>query len=220
MSLLLTIDTAVENASICLAENDTLIKLSVSAVQKEHASWIHRAIRELFTDTGYRLEDLSAIAVSNGPGSYTGLRVGLSTAKGICYALKKPLITIGTLEMMANATPKIPQQLICPMIDARRMEVFFALYTDALEVLKKPGSAILDKSFLAEELNQKSIVFIGNGAAKFQPFCTSANALFSQTTANAGHLIAPALKSFQEGKFADLAYAEPFYLKDFFSGSR
>jgi tRNA threonylcarbamoyladenosine biosynthesis protein TsaB len=220
MSLILCIDTAVENASVCLAENNIVLKYSECRAQKEHASWIHNAIRDLFQNTGYSLSGLDAVAVSAGPGSYTGLRVGLSTAKGFCFALGKPLITINTLVMMANAVPREKGQLICPMIDARRMEVFFALYSDTLEEITAPRAAVLDSNFLSEELNHKSIVFIGNGVDKFRSLSTSHHAHFSEATFGATHLVSIADKLLAEKNFADLAYVEPLYVKPFFTGSR
>src|SRR6266513_982784 len=128
MSLLLNIDTAIETASICLSKDGNVLHLSINENQKDHAAWLTVAIQEMMQNSGYQLNQLNAIAVTIGPGSYTGLRVGLSTAKGLCYVLKIPLLTIGTLEMMAFAAKQNPVDLLCPMIDARRMEVFTAVY--------------------------------------------------------------------------------------------
>src|SRR5689334_17760726 len=127
MSLVLNIDTAVETASICLSEDRKILQVSINENQKDHAAWLSVAIQNMMINAGYRLNQLHAIGITIGPGSYTGLRVGLSAAKGLCYALNIPLITIGTLEMMAFAAKDEPADLLCPLIDARRMEVFTAL---------------------------------------------------------------------------------------------
>src|SRR5215831_19352433 len=124
MPIILNIDTSVESASVCLSNDGDVVGLSVNNNKKDHAAWLHRAIQELVKNTGLTLSDLDAIAISIGPGSYTGLRIGLSAAKGLCYALNIPLISVNTLQMMAHAARKEDVQFICPLIDARRMEVF------------------------------------------------------------------------------------------------
>ena len=149
MALILNIDTSTEKASICIASNGVSTALLENAQQKEHAGWIHPAIEELLEQTKYTLHDLEAIAVTAGPGSYTGLRVGMATAKGLCYALNIPLITENTLRAMALASRQaydgkinLENILFCPMIDARRMEVFTALFNPALEEvngINRPG---------------------------------------------------------------------------------
>ena len=132
MALILHIDTAVQSASICLAENEKILGTKVNPAEKESASWLHMAIQELLLKSAISPGQLDAIAISAGPGSYTGLRVGMATAKGLCYALSKPLITINTMQMMANSVEKPSTELLCPMIDARRMEVFTAVYDTSL----------------------------------------------------------------------------------------
>jgi tRNA threonylcarbamoyladenosine biosynthesis protein TsaB len=154
MALILNIDTAVEIGEVNLAENGSTLRFRANSNQKDHAAWIQTAILEIMKETGYSMHDLQAVAVSNGPGSYTGLRVSLATAKGICYALQIPLITIGTLEIMAaTATRQLSGELtksadlLCPMIDARRMEVYMAAYNRKLEEIIKPQAVILDGDF-------------------------------------------------------------------------
>ncbi|TMI64987.1 MAG: tRNA (adenosine(37)-N6)-threonylcarbamoyltransferase complex dimerization subunit type 1 TsaB [Bacteroidetes bacterium] len=218
MSLLLHIDTAVENASVCISKNGELIGIAENKNQKDHAAWIQPAIQSLVKKTGYSLKELNAIAVSNGPGSYTGLRVGLATAKGLCYALNKPLITLSTLEVMTIASLNIPISNInyyCPLIDARRMEVFTAIYDKSLKAILLPHARIIDENSFAEQLAGNSILFFGNGAAKCKPVIQSANALFETIEHNASEMIGLAEKKMATNDFADLAYAEPFYIKDF-----
>src|SRR5687767_1657626 len=132
MALILNIDTAMELASICLSDEKEVLSFSENRDQKDHAGWLQPAIKQVMDDAGFSLSELAAIAVTSGPGSYTGLRVGLSSAKGLCFALKLPLITVNTLEAMAQAVPSEAAALRCPMIDARRMEVFTAIYDDAM----------------------------------------------------------------------------------------
>src|SRR5574343_439289 len=122
MAIILNIDCAQETAAVGIARDGECLAMRSNAQQTDHASWIHLAIKELFAETGISLTQTNAVAVTSGPGSYTGLRVGMATAKGFCYALQKPLICVPTLEMMAYAARHTTATLICPMIDARRME--------------------------------------------------------------------------------------------------
>src|SRR5687767_10771942 len=142
MSLILNIDTALDTASVCLANKGEVLHLVVNEFPKDHSGWLHPAISELLQKSGYEIRDLSALAVSIGPGSYTGLRVGLSTAKGFCFALNLPLITIGTLQMMAYSVKDENADLLCPVIDARRNEVFTAVYDKNLEPVLPAQSMI------------------------------------------------------------------------------
>jgi tRNA threonylcarbamoyladenosine biosynthesis protein TsaB len=159
MAILLNIDTSVETASVCLSNDDELIRLALNENQKDHAAWLHTAIHDLVRDAGQRLNDLNAVAISIGPGSYTGLRIGLGAAKGLCYALDIPLITIGTLEMMAHAVKKNDAELICPLIDARRMEVFTAVYDRLFQEILKPCTMIVDKNSFEEMASKNSKLF-------------------------------------------------------------
>jgi tRNA threonylcarbamoyladenosine biosynthesis protein TsaB len=219
MALILYIDTAITSASVCLADKEEIKGFIENPNQKDQAAWLHTAIHQLIRTSGYSISQLRAVTVSIGPGSYTGLRVGLSAAKGLCYALKIPLITINTLYMMANAAKgeKTYFDLLCPMIDARRMEVFTALYDKNLQEIKPPGSLILTADSFAEDLAQHKIFFFGNGNVKFQPLINNQNAGFGQPSINATHLISPGYQHYITGNFADLAYSEPLYLKEFYT---
>src|SRR6186713_64350 len=144
MALILNIDTATEQGGICLAKEGKPLALATNKEPKDHAGWLHPAIEKLMRETGHRMKDLQAVAITAGPGSYTGLRVGMAAAKGFCYALDIPLITESTLKVMAFAAREqsSPTGLLCPMIDARRMEVFTALYsTDLVEIM--PATAMV-----------------------------------------------------------------------------
>jgi tRNA threonylcarbamoyladenosine biosynthesis protein TsaB len=218
MSLILNIDTATEAAHVSFAKNGTVLHSLSNTSQKDHAAFLQTAIQQLLPIAGFTLKDIDAVAVTSGPGSYTGLRVGMASAKGLCYALNKPLILINMLEVLALSVQKDyteKELLFCPMIDARRMEVFTALYDYSLNTVLPPSAKILDQQSFLAELEHNKIVFIGNGVAKWQAVCNHVNALFSNTsplfTAMAGLSHAQFLKN----NFADLAYAIPFYLKDF-----
>ena len=220
MSLILNIDTAIETASICLSKDKDPVKLSINENQKDHAAWLSVAIQDLMRDTGYQLNQLNAIGVTIGPGSYTGLRVGLSAAKGLCYALNIPLIAIGTLEMMAFAGKQEPVDLLCPMIDARKMEVFTAVYSKDLEEIKSPHALIIDKTIFEDLLQAHSTLFFGNGSKKLQKVLDHPHAVFESIIFNASHMASLATDRFMTIQFADLAYIEPLYLKEFFTPLR
>lgn len=216
MSLLLNIDTALETGSVCLANSATIIGSSVNHHQHDHAAWLHPAIHDLLHHNKLEAAQLDAIAVTIGPGSYTGLRIGLSAAKGLCYALSKPLITISTLEVLASLTVDEAQQLICPVIDARRMEIFAALYNKDLQLIREPGAMVLQQDSFSDILSDLQILFCGNAVTKMQPLITSPNASFINRTPTATHLAPLAYQRFTSGLFADLAYTEPLYLKEFY----
>lgn len=213
----MNIDTAVISASLCLSKDDEVLKLKINPSQKDHASWIHVAIKEMMEDAGISLQELDAIAVSSGPGSYTGLRVSMATAKGLCYALQKPLITVGTLKMMAVAAMDTTTELLCPMIDARRMEVFTAVYDHSFSEILTPVNIILENDSFKELLQTNSILFFGNGSEKFKSLTRDTNAYFKNVEANAKHMTGLSFSQFQKHEFADLAYSEPYYGKAFYT---
>lgn len=244
MAFILSIDTAVENASVCIAKDDHMLAFRENNKQKDHASWIHTAILQLLQETGLERSALDAVAVTAGPGSYTGLRVGLATAKGLCYALNIPLITENTLRVMAYAVrSELPEQgiggkenesepteritneaginhlptLICPMIDARRMEVFTAVYDIQLSETLKPAAVILEASSFEELLDQNQVIFCGNGSEKWRSLSAHPNARYSNVKYHAGHLSVLAFAKLDRRDFTELAYAEPVYLKNFYT---
>ena len=183
MSIILNIDTAQETAFVCISENGKPKFVAENHSQKDHASFLHPAINELLNKAAISITELDAIAVTKGPGSYTGLRVGMSAAKGLAYTLQKPLITISTLELMAHDMLTIigdKESLICPMIDARRMEVFTALYNSSLKEIYSPSAMILDESSFDDSLMSHNIFFTGSGSVKFQQICKNTNASRSQ----------------------------------------
>jgi tRNA threonylcarbamoyladenosine biosynthesis protein TsaB len=220
MSLILNIDTAVDTASVCLAKDGEVLQFAANETQKDHAAWLHTAIADILQKNGSLLNDLNAVAVSIGPGSYTGLRVGLSSAKGLCYALNIPLVSIGTLEMIAFAAREEDADLICPMIDARRMEVFTAVYDKILQQVMAPHAIVVDENSFASLLLSSKIIFCGNGCKKLQTIILNKNAFFSLIQGDATQLASLSYKHFLEHEFADLAYTEPLYIKEFYSPAR
>ncbi len=220
MALILHIDTSIDIASICLSQIETCLASKKNENLKDHASWLQAAIADMMKEAGFSMNELEAVAVTNGPGSYTGLRVGLSTAKGLCYALKIPLITIGTLELMAFVAKESDTDLLCPMIDARRMEVFTAIYDKELNEIEKPHALILDEESFKTHLSAKKVLFFGNGIVKFKDLVNSGNSRFANINIEASDMIIPTFQRFMSKTFANLAYAEPAYIKKFFIPSR
>lgn len=223
MSYLLNIDTATETAGVCLSKGNEILTVLTSTDQKNHASFIQPAIASVIKQTGIALSDLSAVAITGGPGSYTGLRVGMATAKGICYSLEKPLIVVNTLEVMAVAAIEkagAEIQLFCPLIDARRMEVFTAVYDRLLRERLALRAMLLEKESFTNFLETGIMLFSGSGMKKLSEISGHPNARFVDVQHHAGHLAQLAFKSFINGHFADLAYAEPLYLKAFFDTSK
>jgi len=216
VSLILNIDTAVQSASLCVARNGRSLALRTNPEQRDHAAWLHVTLGEMLAELGLGLADLDAVAISAGPGSYTGLRVGMSTAKGFCYALQIPLIIINTLELMAATADAGDAELLCPMIDARRMEVFTAVYDRQLQTVLAPTNMILDADSF-RDLRSKRMLFFGNGSGKFETVMQGPPATFAQVTATAADMAPLAQKKFEARDFGDLAYAEPYYGKDFHS---
>ncbi len=217
MSWLLHIDTSLQLGSICLSRNGKSIGMKINSTQNDHASWIQVAIKKLLQEHEVQLKDIEAIAVSAGPGSYTGLRVGMATAKGLCYALQKPLIMVGTLTMMAVGAVNEEADFFCPMIDARRMEVFTALFDRSLKELVKPHNLVLTELSFSESLEKGTVIFFGNGSDKFKTLVAHPNAIFKQIETTSEQMVGLAFDSFNRNDYADLAYSEPLYSKEFFS---
>jgi tRNA threonylcarbamoyladenosine biosynthesis protein TsaB len=217
VAIILNLDTAVQSASICLAEDGKMLGFLFNPSQKDQAGWLHTGIKDLLAAHGVSLQAISAVAISAGPGSYTGLRVGMSAAKGLCYSLKIPLITIGTLQMMAFAAQQEPADLFCPMIDARRNEVFTAVFDRSLSEVIPASNLILDENSFKDLLDLHRICFFGNGSTKFRSMMMHPNGFFSAVEATAEHMMILAHIKFIKADFADLAYSQPFYGKDFYS---
>ncbi len=219
MALILNIDTSRETAGICLAKDGQSLVLLENREQRDHASWLHPAVDEILKMTGHRLKDLQAVAVSAGPGSYTGLRVGMAAAKGFCFALSIPLITEGTLDVMAYATrEQYPDaDLLCPMIDARRMEVFTAIYERDGSALLPPAAMVIDSGSFSGWLSGRKISFFGGGSDKCKQLINAPNAAFVEVKDHAGYLGILSFLRYLRKEFTGLAYSEPAYTKEFYT---
>ncbi len=218
MALILSIETATHVCSVALHQEGRLLASAELYLEQSHASKLALLIENLFSISGYELDDLSAVAISCGPGSYTGLRIGTSTAKGICFGLSIPLIAIGSLEALAFQINQLnyAQALLCPMIDARRMEVYCMVVDSSLQIIQPTGAKIIDESSFLDVLNNHTILFFGNGADKCQQIIAHPNAHFLKgINLNAVAVGVLAYAKFADGVFEDVSKFEPFYGKDF-----
>jgi len=225
--LILHIETATDICSVALSEGDQQLSLVESGQERSHARLLNQFIREVINKAGKQFEDLNGIAVSKGPGSYTGLRIGVSTAKGLSYALEIPLLASGTLENMASGALSHPavgdlikihgdSLLLCPMLDARRMEVYAGFYTPGGVLFREVSADVIDEESYRKILESHQLCFFGNGADKCKSVLKHPNAHFVDgINPSAASMITPVLKKYQRKKFEDVAYFEPFYLKDF-----
>ena len=247
MENIILIETSTALCSTALVENGVLTSYRESSAPKAHASLTAVFIQEMLDERGLTLADCDAVCVSKGPGSYTGLRVGVSTAKGLCFGSGKPLIAVGTLDTLvfqalSDSTPinedgtphviarseatwqSVPFKYIIPMMDARRMEVYTAVFKIAttpeesrndVEQITETAPMIIDENSFAEYLEQGPCLFIGDGAGKCADVLKHPNAHFRQCYPQASSMLAPALAALKAGDFKDVAYFEPFYLKEF-----
>lgn len=222
MAYILNIETATPVCSVALSENGQVLSMKTSEEQNIHSEKLTLFIEDLFRDSGIRLQALAAVAVSEGPGSYTGLRIGASVAKGLCYALDIPLIAVGTLPAMAEAMRRQyadANARYCPMIDARRMEVYTALYDAQGGELEAVSTKIIDAESFQDILSKNKIVFGGDGASKCRDIIVSSNAIFlDDFRYSAEGVSALSFEKWEQKDFADTAYFEPFYFKEFQAG--
>ncbi len=220
MALLLHLETSTDTCSVCISDNETIIDCEETHNSKTHASLLAVFIDELLKRNRLTYKNIAAVTVSCGPGSYTGLRIGVATAKGLCFALNVPLISVPTLQSMANIANKQRNgQLLCPMIDARRMEVYTAQFDTNGNQLTETEAKVIDETSFAE-LAGKKIVFVGDGAEKCQEVLGHLNADFVQTFPSAKYICKVAEEKFNQESFEDVAYFEPYYLKDFVAGKK
>jgi len=215
MGYILNIETATKNCSVALAKNGETILCKQMAEQGfSHAEKLHLFIEEIIKEAGITFSDLNAVAVSQGPGSYTGLRIGVSAAKGLCYALEIPLISVDTLTVLANQL-QIENGIIIPMIDARRMEVYSAIFNSKKEMIREVQAEILTDSSFSEI--DDAVYFVGDSNEKAKTIVSKSNFNFVDTIfyPSANEMSAISYKKFLNNSFEDVAYFEPYYLKDF-----
>ena len=221
MARILLIETSTALCSAALAEDGAITAYKESSAPKAHASLTAVFIQEILEERNMTLADCEAVCVSMGPGSYTGLRVGVSTAKGLCFGSGKPLLAVGTLDtLVAQAADAATSEegsysFIIPMIDARRMEVYTAVFAPDGTQITETAPAIIDENSFAEYLEQGPVLFIGDGAGKCADVIRHPNAHFCQCYPKASAMLEPALQAYKEKRFEDVAYFEPFYLKEF-----
>ncbi|MGB7786950.1 MAG: tRNA (adenosine(37)-N6)-threonylcarbamoyltransferase complex dimerization subunit type 1 TsaB [Salinimicrobium sp.] len=220
MSLILCIETATTNCSVALGKEGKLLALKEdNGKNYSHAERLHLYIEEILKENGLKASQLEAVAVSKGPGSYTGLRIGVSAAKGLCFSLNIPLISVPTLTSLAGQVEEEESDYIIPLLDARRMEVYTAGFTAAKNAIFDTRAEILEENSFSEYLEKGIVSFIGNGAEKFSKICDHKNARFiTEALPSAKEMIGLAEEKSQKGLFEDVAYFEPYYLKDFQAG--
>lgn len=215
MSYILNIETATKNCSVALAkEGKTILSKEIAEEGYSHAERLHVFIEEIIQESVITFNDLSAIAVSQGPGSYTGLRIGVSAAKGLCYALNIPLIAVDTLQVLASQA-RVSEGLIVPMIDARRMEVYSAIFNPNLENQRATAAEIITENSFEDF--QETLYFVGDCAEKCQSVLTKGNFIFLENTKypSAKEMSMLSFIKFKKSDTVDVAYFEPYYLKDF-----
>jgi tRNA threonylcarbamoyladenosine biosynthesis protein TsaB len=229
MALILHIETATRICSVALSNNGSFLCMRESSAPNAHSSQVTLFIDEVLKEAGVPVTAIDAVAVSMGPGSYTGLRIGVAAAKGLCYALDRPLIAVETLAAMATGlndpTPLPPPiggegEYICPMLDAKRMEVYCAIYDRELHEVRPTEAVIVTEDSFAEYLHKGIVTFGGEGAEKCREVLEHhPNARFvSGFETSAKFMVPLAIERFSSGRFEDLAYFEPFYLKEFVAG--
>ncbi len=221
MALIISIETATKICSVALAKDGITIATKETSEGNSHSTQLAPFIKEIIDASEYTFNDLDAVAVSMGPGSYTGLRIGVSTAKGLCFGLDIPLIAVSTLEAMAVQAKKQysnldKKMILSPMIDARRMEAYSQFFDSNLKALNEISAIIVDEETYKEDLAKQPILFFGDGALKCEPIINNSKAIFFEGgLPSAEGMIPLAEQQFQNQDFADVAYFEPFYLKEF-----
>ena len=213
MERIILIETSTALCSVALAEDGKVTAYRESSAPKAHASLTAVFVQEVLEERGVKLADCDAVCVSKGPGSYTGLRVGVSTAKGLCFGSGKPLVAVGTLDTLVAQAGDVAG-IVIPMIDARRMEVYSAVFENGTQITETTP-VIVDENSFAEYLEQGQVLFIGDGAGKCADVIKHPNAHFCQCNPKASAMLQPAVAAYRAQQFEDVAYFEPFYLKEF-----
>lgn len=220
MNRIILIETSTSLCSTALVEDGRIVSERISGEPRAHASKTALFVSEMLSEKGLKVSDCDAVAVSKGPGSYTGLRVGVSTAKGLCFGAGIPMISVGTLDTLVwqaldgNMLPDGCRYIV-PMIDARRMEVYTGIFTPDGKQVSPTEARIIDPDSFKDQLAEGPVLFIGDGAGKCQETLTSPEARFIQCCPQAASMARPATEALNAKRFEDVAYFEPFYLKEF-----
>ena len=216
MSLILNIETTTTNCSVSLSkEGETLVLKEDNNANYSHAESLHLFIDAVFSEVNLEPTEIDAIAVSKGPGSYTGLRIGVSAAKGLCFALNKPLISVSTLEALSHQV-HCENGYIVPMLDARRLEVYSAIFDTSYKMIRGIEAQILDEASFKDYLSSEKVYFVGNGVEKTKTLISHANAVFIENKLPSAKTMSRlAYEKYKKNDIEDVAYFEPFYLKDF-----
>ena len=219
MAVILCLETSTTNCSVAIAVDGEIIALQEDNNNKySHAEKLHSFIDQVLAESGTLKSSLEAIAVSKGPGSYTGLRIGVSAAKGLCFAIDVPLIAIPTLEALAHQAVT-ENGCIIPMLDARRLEVYAAVFSSDNNQIRETKAEVLDENSYGDYLKTTKVCFIGDGVEKFKALCKHKNAIFMDNKLpSAKQMGMLAELKYQKNDFEDVAYFEPYYLKDFIAG--
>ncbi|PLX13665.1 MAG: tRNA (adenosine(37)-N6)-threonylcarbamoyltransferase complex dimerization subunit type 1 TsaB [Marinilabiliales bacterium] len=227
MALILNIETSTTVCSVCLSMNGELLGIKESSEEKSHAKKLTIFIDDLLKDRGYNFDNIDAVAISKGPGSYTGLRIGVSTAKGFCFAKNIPLIAVNTLQAMANGIinkihsdelkiEHFKESILVPMIDARRMDVYSAFFNPKGVFVRDVKAEIIEEDSYTDVLNKKKMFFFGDGSEKIHDIIKHKNAFFIENVnPSSKDMLKLSEQAYKNKDFEDVAYFEPFYLKDF-----
>ncbi|MFD2100838.1 tRNA (adenosine(37)-N6)-threonylcarbamoyltransferase complex dimerization subunit type 1 TsaB [Flagellimonas iocasae] len=217
MAILLNLETATTNCSVSISNGNEVIFLKENnAVNYSHSEQLHVFIKEVLQEASLSFSDLNAVAISKGPGSYTGLRIGVSAAKGLCFSLDLPLISVPTLESMAHQVKVNPGDLVIPVLDARRMEVYSAVFNHQFEEIRETRAEIIDENSFADYVSERTVHVVGSGAEKCKEMLGHPNFQFDSGIVPSAKEMAPiAFEKYKKGQFEDVAYFEPYYLKDF-----
>lgn len=216
MAIILNIETATKNCSVSLAKDGDILAIKeLNNGNYSHAEVLHPFIAAILKEANLSSKEIDAVAVSKGPGSYTGLRIGVSAAKGLCFSFDKPLISINTLTSLSHAI-SIEKGLIVPMLDARRMEVYAAVFNEEYKQVREVKAEIIDENSFTEYLEEKKVYFLGDGAQKCKEIITHKNAFFIDNIfPSAKEMAKLSFNKYKKNDIEDVAYFEPFYLKDF-----
>lgn len=216
MAIILNLETTTTNCSVSIAENGEVLLLKEdNSASYSHSEKLHIFIQEALEEASLSLRDLSAIAVSMGPGSYTGLRIGVSAAKGLCFSLDLPLIAVSTLGSLAQQAGPTTYKFVIPVLDARRMEVYSAVFNASAEQIRETKAEIIEEDHFKEYAEQGKVLLIGDGAEKCKGILDHLNFRFKSVLPSALQMGSLSYKKFKAGEFENVAYFEPYYLKDF-----